>query len=325
MQLSVVIPIYNTEKYLEKCINSVINQNYSDMEIILVDDGSTDNSPSICDQYAKEFSFIKCIHSKNSGPATAKNLGLSAARGNYISFIDSDDELMPLMYQTLLPLANNHSADVICCSYKQVDEFGQWSHTLFTDKLHILHEEEAIERLLDKNLIYSQCWTKIYRRELLKQYKIRFIDGFMTEEDFIFNINAFSQSHTIVLLDRPFYIYTHRQSSLSRLYHRKKMEQFCDNMLFRLKSTEEIINTRFPSLKNNCIRHIISYLNLMMGHISPCQYKECKPYYTKALNYIRKKPMVLFSKHKECGFSLIGVFLIYLLPNKIYHYYRQNK
>ena len=124
MDISVIIPIYNVEQYLRRCIDSVLRQENVSQEIILVDDGSTDSSGKICDDYAANHSNIKSIHISNSGPSTAKNVGYDLATGNYVAFIDSDDEIKPEMFSTMLQSGYKHNADIVCCNYIQVDEEG---------------------------------------------------------------------------------------------------------------------------------------------------------------------------------------------------------
>ena len=116
IQLSVVIPVYNTEDYLQRCVDSVLENRSIDMEIILVDDGSTDSSPSICDSYSSRFPFVKTVHIKNSGPASAKNRGIEIAQGEYIALTDSDDEVKPDMFVKMLETAKRHNADIVGCN-----------------------------------------------------------------------------------------------------------------------------------------------------------------------------------------------------------------
>ena len=134
IDVSVIIPVYNTEKYLQRCVNSVIGQQGVNLEIILVDDGSNDKSPEICDDYARKYPFITALHISNSGPATAKNEGLRFAKGNYIALSDSDDKMEPLMLFKMVSAGYKYNADIICCNYKQIDENGNISYLYCTNK-----------------------------------------------------------------------------------------------------------------------------------------------------------------------------------------------
>ena len=325
MKLSVIIPVYNTEKYLKRCIDSVINQINNDLEIILVDDGSQDSSSVICDNYASNYSFIHSIHIKNSGPATAKNVVYLQAKGEYISFIDSDDELMPNMYYMMLDSAYMNNADIVCCSYKQIDENGIISHKESTQKEYILNQEEGIKHLLEKNKIYSQCWTKIYKRKILETNNILFVEGLKTEEDFIYNLHVFLNSKIITIVDYPLYIYTHRESSLSRDYFKSNLIQFHKNMILRLDQTDSKIKQKFPQLNIICSAHCIQYYNLLIGRASMFDYEMSKPYYLHAFEYIRNNYKALFKYHHRCGFSILGAILIFILSPRYYFIYRKSK
>ena len=124
MDISVIIPVYNTEKYLPSCIDSILAQTNVSFEIILVDDGSTDMSSSICDTYASKHNNIIVYHINNSGPATARNKGFNVAQGEYVTFTDSDDKMEPLMLYKMITAGKEHNADIICCNYKEIDEEG---------------------------------------------------------------------------------------------------------------------------------------------------------------------------------------------------------
>ena len=323
--LSVIIPVYNVDAYLERCVNSVLKQNIYVYEIILVDDGSTDKSGEICDKYSEHYDFIKTIHIPNSGPATAKNKGYELAHGEFISFIDSDDEIKPDMYSSMLKKAKHYNADIVCCSYEQVDEDGKKSHEECTSEVYILNQVEGVKHLLEKNLIYSQCWTKIYRRALLEQYNIRFVDGLKTEEDFIYNLQIFVRSQTIIVIDKPLYIYTHRTSSLSREYFKSHLSDFLKNMIYRLTLTNSEVKEKFPTLSLSCTVHCLQYYNMMIGRAAMFPYKNSIPYYSQACKYIKQHKLILLKQHSKCGFSLWGAALFVLLPIKFYFIYRKIK
>ncbi|RHL08887.1 MULTISPECIES: glycosyltransferase [Bacteroides] len=325
MKLSIIIPVYNTEKYLDKCLGSILAQDEKDLEIILVDDGSKDSSSEICSNYELKYDFIQCIHIDNSGPATAKNKGYELAQGEYISFIDSDDELNPKMYALLLDNAMHNDADVACCSYLQIDEVGNKSHEGCTGRDFVLNQEEGLRHLLEKNMIYSQCWTKIYKKSLLDRYHIRFIDGLKTEEDFIFNLEVFMKSNVVTIVDKPLYIYTHRTSSLSREYYISHIQNFLCNMTFRLKLTNDKVKESFPALNEICTVHCLQYYNLMIGRAAMFEYKDTLPYYLQAFEYINSHKRALIKYHGKCGLSMIGALFFIVLSPKYYFKYRKTK
>lgn len=325
MEISVIIPVYNVEQYLKRCVDSVLRQENVSLEIILVDDGSTDSSGHICDDYAANHPNIKSLHITNSGPSTAKNVGYDIASGTYVAFIDSDDEIKPDMFSTMLQSGYKHNADIVCCNYIQVDEAGIISHTNHTGQEYVLTQDEALKAILIKDKIYSQCWTKIYKRETMDVHHVRNTEGLKTEEDFIYNIQAFACSKTVSIVDKPLYIYTHRSKSLSKDYYRDHISQYIDNRILRLELVDNIIHGKFPHLQEYSTYHCIFYYNELLGRIClfPKIYND--PRVQKVLSYIKSHPDVLRANHQKLGFSESGAWLIMYLPNSLYLHYRRWK
>jgi len=325
MEISVIIPVYNVEPYLKRCVDSVLCQENVSLEIILVDDGSTDSSGHICDEYAARHPNVKSLHITNSGPSTAKNVGYDIACGTYVAFIDSDDEIKPDMFSTMLQSGYEHNADIVCCNYIQVDEAGNISHTNHTGQEYVLTQDEALKAILIKDKIYSQCWTKIYKRETMDTHHVRNTEGLKTEEDFIYNIQAFACIKTVCIVDKPLYIYTHRSKSLSKDYYRNHISQYIDNRILRLELVDSIIHSKFPHLQEYSTYHCIFYYNELIGRIClfPQIYND--PRVQKVLSYIKKHPDVLMTYHQKLGFSKSGTWLIMHLPDVLYLHYRRWK
>ncbi|MBQ9232303.1 MAG: glycosyltransferase [Prevotella sp.] len=325
MDISVIIPVYNVEKYLRRCLDSVLRQEDVSLEVILVDDGSTDASGNICEEYASAHPHVKCRHIQNSGPSTAKNVGYDMANGTYVSFIDSDDEIKSDMFSTMLLSGYKHNADIVCCNYIQIDEEGNLSHTQHTGLEYVLNQDEALKAILIKDKIYSQCWTKIYKRSTLDTHHVRNTEGLKTEEDFIYNIQAFACSQTVCIVDKPLYIYTHRAKSLSKDYYRDHISQYIDNRILRLEIVDSIVRSKFPHLQEYSTYHCIFYYNELIGRVCqfPILYHDKRV--RKVIGYIRKHANVLMGYHQKLGFSSMGARLIWLLPTPLYLYYRQRK
>lgn len=323
MEISVIVPVYNTEKYLERCLQSIIDQKGLEKEIILVNDGSTDASAGICDEYAHRYSCVKSIHITNSGPATAKNVGFRQATGDYVAFIDSDDKVGDDMFSKMISLAYRHNADIVCCNYIQIDEEGNISHTKCSHKDYVLDTEEGLKHLLLKDKIYSQCWTKIYRRRMLTEYKVVNVDGLRTDEDFIYNLNAFGHSKIVCIIDEPLYVYTHRKNSLSKDYFRKHISQFMDNMQLRLQMVDRVVKDEFPNLTEYSTYHCLMYYNELIGKVAlfPQYYTDQRV--KKIFAYMRSNIDVLNKYHARCGFSKKGVLLLRFMPSWLYLYYRR--
>lgn len=325
MDVSVIIPVYNTENYLSSCVDSILQQEYISLEIILIDDGSTDASGRICDNYASKYDFIKTIHIKNSGPATAKNEGLKIAQGNYIALTDSDDKMEPQMLHKMVSVGYEYDADIICCNYKQVDEQGNISHLNSTNQQYILNHEEGLIRFFSKNKIYSQCWTKLYKRKMLTDYQIDNDPGLRTDEDFIFNIKAFTHAQKTVIVDEPLYVYTHRENSLAHAYFKKNISQYIDNRIKRVKVTQEAVINENNTIKEGSTVHIIMYYNELLGKVAlfPEYYSDKR--IKQILKFIRKNRHILNKYYSTCGFSKIGKMLISHLPSCLYMRYRRIK
>ena len=323
MDISVIIPVYNTEQYLATCINSVLQQVNVSLEIILVDDGSTDSSANICDNYAINHDNIRAIHIHNSGPATAKNEGVKYAQGNYIALTDSDDKMEPLMLHKMVSVGYKHDADIICCNYKQIDEQGNISHQNSTNKQYVLDHEEGLIHFFSKNKIYSQCWTKIYKRQMLVDHHIENDPGLRTDEDFIFNIRAFTHARTTVIVDEPLYVYTHRENSLAHAYFNNNINQYINNRIKRVQVTHEAVRNESNAVKEWSIVHIIMYYNELLGKVAlfPEFYSDKR--IISIYSFFKEHKQILNKHFRLCGFSKIGKVLVNHLPCYLYMRYRK--
>ena len=325
MDVSVIIPVYNTEKYLNACVDSILQQADVSLEIILVDDGSTDYSASICDDYAQSHDNIIALHIQNSGPATAKNQGLKLAKGHYIALTDSDDKMEPLMLHKMVTAGYENDADIVCCNYKQIDEQGNISHLNSTNQQYVLNHEEGLIHFFSKDKIYSQCWTKLYKRQMLTDNHIENDSGLRTDEDFIFNIRAFVNAKTTIIIDEPLYLYTHRENSLARDYFKKNISQYIDNRIQRVNVTQEAVRNESDTIKHWSTVHIIMYYNELLGKVAlfPQYYRDNR--IKDIIHTIKNNKDIIKSHYNLCGFSNWGRLLISYLPTCIYMRYRRTK
>lgn len=208
--ISVIVPIYKVEKYLNKCVKSIINQTYKNLEIILVDDGSPDNCGKICDKLAERDDRIRIIHKKNGGLSSARNAGIEIANGEYIGFVDSDDYIKEDMYEILLNLIKKYDADVsICNLYDVID-----GNECIRNKENGIREYSRLdilkEVLLDKN-IQSYAWNKLYEKELFDEIKYPIGKKY---EDIGTTFYLFEKCNKIVVTSEPEYYYLKRADSL---------------------------------------------------------------------------------------------------------------
>ena len=208
--ISVIIPVYRVEKYLEKCIESVLKQTYTNLQIILVDDGSPDNCGKICDEYAKKDSRIEVIHKINGGLSDARNVGINRANGRYIGFVDSDDYIKEDMYEKLINLIKEYDADISICNLYDVIDGKEYVR----NKDNGIHEYSRIdilkEILLDKN-IQSYAWNKLYKKELFDEIKYPIRKKY---EDIGTTFYLFETCNKIVVTSEPEYYYLKRADSL---------------------------------------------------------------------------------------------------------------
>ncbi len=217
--ISVIVPAYNVSAYLENCINSILNQTYSDIEIIVVNDGSTDCSGKIADQYAYLFpGKIKSIHQKNSGVTAARIKGVLESSGKWIGFVDADDEVEPDMYERLIHNAVKYNADISHCGHKTIVNGGERIHYFHnTGKLSVQNRKTSIKELLTGHF-EPGLWTKIYKRsivfEIIKEHIID--QSIQYNEDLLMNYYLFSKSCTSVLEDFCGYRYMARVGSATR-------------------------------------------------------------------------------------------------------------
>lgn len=324
IQLSVIIPVYNTEDYLVRCVDSVLANKGINMEIILVDDGSTDSSPVICDRYSARYPFVKTLHVDNSGPATAKNHGLNIASGQYIAFTDSDDEVKNNMFVRMLEVAEQHEADIVCCNYEERLPNGEYCLFNYTGETLVLDNYSGLEHFLMKKKIYTQCWTKIYRRHMLEHNNIRNVEGLKTDEDFIFNINCFVHAQKTCVVDSPLYIYTIRETSLSKDYFNKDINAYIDNRLLHFDIVDDLLNIYSPANRRHAVFSRLYYSNELLGRIARFPACFSDPRIRYVIKYMRRHLCSLFTYHKRIGVSVIGIFLFFL-PAGIYMRYRHGK
>lgn len=326
MDVSVIIPVYNTEKYLAACVDSILQQANVSLEIILVDDGSTDSSAGICDDYANKHDNIKAIHIKNSGQAIAKNEGLKHAQGNYIALTDSDDKMTPLMLHRMVHAGYEYDADIICCNYKQIDEQGHISHLVSTNKLYILNHEEALIHFYSRDLIYSQCWTKLYKHQMLNDYRIE-NEPIRYDEDIIFNIRAFKVAQKVIIIDEPLYEYTYRENSVAHGYwnYKKNINQYIDDRMKRVQITQDAVKKETDSVKEMSIVHILVYYNELLGRVALYPEYHSDKRIKEILKFIKNNKAILYKYHSLCGFSKAGRILVSHLPASLYMKYRKSK
>lgn len=208
--ISVIVPVYKVEKYLDQCVESIVNQTYTNLEIILVDDGSPDQCGAMCDRWCKKDSRIRVIHKKNGGLSDARNAGLGVAIGAYVAFVDSDDVIAPDMLKKLLLAIRQKQAEIAECNYICFEyvipaiKVGKGETVDYTP-------DEALDFLLSEDKFKYTVWNKLYQRKIFDT--LRFEEG-RIHEDVFFTYQAFGGSHKIVKVEEPLYYYRQRSGSI---------------------------------------------------------------------------------------------------------------
>lgn len=264
--ISVIVPIYNVEKYLARCVDSIVNQTYKNLEIILVDDGSPDLCPQMCDDYAEKESRIKVVHKKNGGLSDARNAGMAVATGEYISFIDSDDYVSDDFFGCLLDVMNKENSDIAECSVVKLYEDNRFDE--FSDDLSVktYDTQDAMSALIAENPFHQHVWNKLYKTELVKD--IPYAVGKLNEDEF-WTYRVFGRANKVARLNKTMYYYFQRSSSIMGVgYNIRRLDA-----LEGKANRQKYIENNFPELSTqakidlygSCMFAYQSVLKFMSG------------------------------------------------------------
>ena len=271
--ISIVVPVYNVEKYIEKCVNSITNQVYNNLEIILVNDGSTDNSGKLCDSLSKLDDRIKVYHKENGGLSDARNYGVERANGKYIGFVDSDDFIDSDMYKTLYDVIKRENADVAECNMKIVYPNSARQYT--TKKYYrVCNEIEYIKEYLVLEKIFGSVCTKLIKSEIAKT--LIFPKGKLYEDTF-YHYDLLEKASKYVIFDIPFYNYMMRENSITNNEFNKKMLDLIE-INDRLHSK---VYRMYPTLKEEAdCRQMYAYFSVLNRILLVNDFKKNKYYST---------------------------------------------
>ncbi len=256
--VSVVVPIYNVEKYLNRCIESIVNQTYKNLEIILVDDGSTDNSSLICDEWCTKEERISVIHKENEGAGMARNSGINKAVGEYIFFFDSDDYIDCNTVEKCIDNAILNKSDVVVFGRKEVLENGSEKIVEFFPKEKKFYGDEIYNKLLPEMFSHKcgfglSCCSKMFKLSVINDNKVRFkSEREILSEDSYFLLELFHKIKTVSILPEYFYYYCERFSSFSHTYTKDKQK---NNDVFLSKCIKYV---KENNLNKKIIPHIIA-------------------------------------------------------------------
>nr|WP_308668296.1 glycosyltransferase family 2 protein [uncultured Agathobacter sp.] len=303
--ISVVLPIYNVEKYLRRCIESVINQTYTNLEIILVDDGSTDNSGKICDEYKKKDTRIKVVHKSNGGLSDARNTGTMMSLGRYISYIDSDDYVDDDYIEYLYSLISRYKTKVALCTHNVVFQNGK-TVTYGNGKSEILDAHSCIEKMLYNDVIDTSAWAKLYDIELAKSILYPQNKLF---EDIATTYKFFLKSGKIACGYESKYYYIIRNNSIVGCsFNNKKLD-----LLEMTDCMGEEVLLVYPDLKEAVLRRRVyarfSTLNQMLDT------DECKKEKIKIIRFIKNNSNSILHNKKVPKRDKIAVILLKISYN----------
>lgn len=247
-KISVIVPVYNVEKYLAECLESIVNQTYKNLEIILVNDGSTDSCAQVCNEYALKDHRIKVINQKNGGLSAARNTGLQIVTGDFISFIDSDDLIAADFYQKLLQISIENKADIVECDFSKFETPAEIERTVmpFRESFELFKTEKALE-LLMREYLKQVVWNKIYRKEIIQDFQ--FPVGKINEDEY-WTYKVLGNSKKIAKIPDVLYFYRQQGSSImGREYSVKRLDG-----LNALEERIKYMKINYPNLENLAIK-----------------------------------------------------------------------
>lgn len=285
--ISVIIPIYKVEPYLNRCVESVVGQTYKNLEIILVDDGSPDLCPQICDEWAKKDDRIRVIHKPNGGLSDARNSGIDICTGEYICFVDSDDYIAPQMYEKMLLKMQEDGSDMAICG---INEFcdGE-TPSVKEGESELIDSNMALHRLCDKkyNIYFVVAWNKLYKRYIFDN--LRYPVGKIHEDEFLAH-RVIGECKKISCMPEKYYFYYIRQGSITNSGFKEKQLAKIEAMEDRM----EYVRLNFPEVWNDTKKRTLNTISAMyckakMGHASKDILKSLKQKYNSVFKRTKDK------------------------------------
>ncbi len=305
-KVSIIVPVYKAEKYLKKCVDSLRRQTYSNLEILLIDDGSPDNCGKLCDEYAKLDDRIVVIHKENGGLSDARNTGLDNITGGYIAFVDSDDYIKEDMIEVLYNNIIIEDADVSSISISMVRENGEYINGTDTKERIVYNGDEIIKQLLLHNTIKNYVCDKLYRKELFDN--IRFPLG-VTYEDIPTSLNILGKANKLVYEDSIKYYYVKHRDAISANCSEGNVNNYINAIISRFNLIEkewpDIRIYNFYAIANTCIH---AYYKAMLSNLPIEIYREKLDFLIEKCIYINEhatEVIELFSTYQKACFYML--------------------
>ena len=308
-KVSVIVPIYNVEKYLKKCIESIINQSYQNIEILLINDGSTDNCENICKTYQLSDKRIKYYKKENGGLSSARNMGIDHATGTYLMFVDSDDFIDSMMVEKLINLAKKYDASIVECNYFEILENQKTIFKPMQDKIY--SSNEAIVALIKNCGITPTAWNKLYATKLFKD--IRYKEGIYHEDEEII-VKLLSNCSKIVETRYPLYFYVKRNGSIINSNFNLKHLDIITIMQKRISFLKDLnINSSILGIAQCRLSNIY---NEMYGKIILSQNDELDDWKQRLVIYRKQQIKIVLCSSANIFYKLKST-LFYLFPKYI--------
>lgn len=321
-EISIIVPVYNLADYLPKCIDSILAQTFTDFELILVNDGSTDRSREICESFARIDQRIKVIHKENGGVASSRNAGLAIAKGKYIGFVDNDDYIDKQMFEILYNNAKTYSSDIVVCDYLNVDEDHPQDIESFNNDHQIEHYNhiEALNQLYTaSNTTFVVPWNKLYKRHLFEHAQYKF--GSINDDENIAH-ELLYHSRKITYIQTGLYYYTQRNGSQmdSKAYfHVKKLDAvyaFSDRERFFRKIEERELHEK--ALKQYMER-FFRYYYLAKENLTNIELE------LKLLKRTFNKSLIHLLKHRDIGWKQKLMCCMFSISPMLFEWMRDRR
>lgn len=300
--VSVIVPVYNAEKYIETCISSVLNQTFTDFELILIDDGSEDESGHICDEYATKDTRIRVFHKENGGPSAARNSGLNVAQGEWILFLDSDDWIVPESLQLLMSEVVPETAII-----QYLYEDGQKG--IPQNQITEFRPKDAFARMMEGTDGLGYIWNKLYRRRVIKE--IRFDERFRMSEDILFNAEIFhtmNQNQRIQLFNRVLYVHTKNPCSL--VNNARYISRFSDMIKVMEQIRERFMTERDVELNKQLAISLVEIATLCLTRLTVMKTQEIPNHIIFYQRCIKKNYLTFFRTSRTSIVHKLFVWMV---------------
>lgn len=284
--ITIIVPVFKVEKYLDECIKSLVDQTYKHIEIILVDDGSPDTCPQMCDEWAEKDDRIRVVHKDNKGLSSARNIGLDLAKGDYIMFVDSDDLVDTLICEKLIKILTMQNADIACCDWLKLNEKKR-----FTSKINVYAGSEVFSLLYNKKVpLIMTAWAKLYKKQIF--CNVRYPLGRLHEDEVVIP-QILTNCSKLVFLDENLYFNRQNEGSITKSFSEKRLDAVWAKEKI-LSYIEKNNSDYYQHALNSYLRTIAAYYSMgLKGNICVDKLKELLIKYKQHYPSLKKKTMVL--------------------------------